>query len=70
MSKTRTDQLVDSLSDADIPLHGKSHTKLMHRATIFFFNPGSPELLSTHCYILLNLKSLFPAQKQIISKTK
>jgi len=28
---------MDSFSDADIPLHGKSHTKLIHTATIFFF---------------------------------
>jgi len=70
MYKIRADQLVDSFSNADIPLHGKIHTKVMHRATILFLTPRSPELLSTHCYILLNLTSLFPAQKPIISKNE
>jgi hypothetical protein len=70
MYKIRADQLAYSFSNADIPLHGKSHTKVMHRATILFLTPRSPELLSTHSYILLNLKSLFPAQKHIISKNE
>jgi hypothetical protein len=59
MSKIRADQLVDNFSNADIPLHGKSHTKVMHRATIiiiiilffFFGSKGSRTAINSLLHI-------------------